>query len=94
MDSKGMAENIATKLREQDDHLKALKAVLGQKLTSQRLADFEREVQVEISRVRDGQAYCESLAQFQRELDAAEEDNTLISVLYSWGLGRVSVGSD
>jgi len=87
-----MAENIATRLREQDDNLKALKAALGRKLNPQKLAEFEKEVQEAIDRDRAGQAYGESLAQFQKELDDAKTDTSLISVLYSWGLGRVNVG--
>jgi hypothetical protein len=89
-----MAENVATRLREQEDHIKALNTVLGQELSPQRLADFERKVQVEIARVRAGQAYCESLVQFQRDLDTAKEDNALVSVLYYWGPGRSNVGQD
>jgi hypothetical protein len=94
MNSKGMAENIATVMREQDEHITALKAVLSQKLNPQRLAALEREVQVEIARVRAEATYRESAAQFQHELDDAKDDNALISVLHSWSLCRSNVGSD
>lgn len=92
MDSKSMAENIATQMREQDDHVKALKAVLRRELGSLQLAILESKVQDEIARVRSLPSYEESRAQFQRELVGARDDKTLISLLYSAGPAQSNVG--
>lgn len=89
-----MAENIATRLREQEDQLKAWMAVLKQSLNSPQLAKLDRAVLDEVTRVRSDEAYRESLAQFQRELDAAKDDNALISVLYYGGPGWSNLGQD
>jgi hypothetical protein len=94
MDSKAMAENIATAMRQKDDDLKAWEVVLRRKLTHERLHALGDEVQSEITRRRSDPSYCESLAQFQRELDASKDDSALISLLYSWGLVRVDVVPD
>ncbi len=92
-DSRGTAENIATWMREKDEYITALKAVLGQELSPSRLRVLEGKVQDEIARVRSRSSYGESLAQFQRELDDAKDDSVLLRLLYELSLGQSNVGT-
>jgi hypothetical protein len=93
MDSRTMAENIATMLREQDDNIKALKTVLQQKLSMERFAALEREVQTYIAQERAGEPYQQSLAQVQRGIADAKDDTALISLLHST-LHPIKAGQD
>ena len=92
MESRIMAENIATRMRDDQEYLRAWAAVLNKKLGSERWKVLQEEVEVQIAKDRSDPSSRESLALFERELGDAKTDSALISVLHSWGLGRWKVG--
>jgi len=88
-----MAENIATKMRDDQDHLTAWKTILSRTVRPEKLAILQGEVESEISRLRADSSYVEHLDQVQKAIDNAATDDALISVLHSEGLGRMEVGT-
>jgi hypothetical protein len=92
VDSKDTAENIATWMQDKDEHITALKMVLGKEMTPAQLSALERRVRGEIARARSLPSYVQSLSQFQRELDDAKDDNVRLRLLYERFLGQSDVG--
>ena len=94
MNAKNMAENLATTTRNLRDDVQALKAVLQKTLSATQLANLERAVLDEVTRVRSGEAYCESLALFHRQFDGANDAESLIRILYGEFAAESNVGAD
>ena len=81
MESRIMAENIATTLRDDKERLTAWGAVLSQRLGTERLATLRKEVEDQIAMTRSGPSYLESAAEFQRQLDDAKDDTVRLHLL-------------
>ena len=92
MNSKNAAENITTWMRDTNERLTAWITVIDHKLGRSQLMAFRTDVEAEIARVRGDHTYDECLAQFQRQLDDARDESTLIALMYSLGPGNSNVG--
>jgi hypothetical protein len=92
MDSRNAVENIVTWMRDRDERLNAWIKVIDQKLGHPHLQTLHNDVENQLARDRARPSYVQSLAEFQRELDDATEESTLIALIYSLGPGSSNVG--
>jgi hypothetical protein len=91
MTTTGMAENILTRARDDQETLTAWLAVMRQELRPAALKALGDKVQTEISRVRNDPSYRQSLVQAGQDIADAANDTSRIAVLESLILGKMTV---
>ena len=77
------AQEIVERVRDLEEHLNAWKSLATQNCSDREIARLERLAEEDVAQVRSGDNYRAHVAEFQKALDRASDDNSLLETLHA-----------